>query len=497
MICRVNNINGNIYNQNLNGKSISFKGSYNSCSKDTFELSKNCPPQKTHTIGEDIKRLSPDFKKYSVYSANKDNVDTYTESGALQNNAGFETVRTTFWNTKGEEVIPKNSGGTHIVLLEKFDKNNELKSLERSEQYADGVILSWYDNGDRFFEDKRISYKFPDKTLYKMLYQLETVLDAEKDGLPVEIIYKKASSELKGVYEITKYTLSDYEESYDVVSGIKNGTIEGGEKLSYITKNGDGSITYKENLASNGYEIQRKYTVSKDKNKNSYSYKITNPNGETILNLTRSFEKISDNKTKTVINGKEYTAFFDDAAQTIILKTPCGIYSINIKPKTDTNENKEEREILWNTAKKMPADMLKALDQIPKWKLCDDKESGYYFDKQTLESGTNIVIIAHELGHSKSRKTKLCYDKNLIDIYNREIENFNNKYTTSAGQNYIQYFSQKGGGEFNTGLNEITAETNVILAVCGNNIDETITRAQFLVWNFPETIAYIAKKYGY
>lgn len=496
MICRVNNINGNIYNQNLCGKSISFKGSYNSCSQDTFEFGKNCPPQGTHTIREDIKRLSPDFKNYSVYSANKDNVDTYTESGALQNNAGFETVRTTFWNTDGEEVIPKNSGGTQILLLEKFGKNNELKSLERSEQYADGVILSRYDKGDRLFEDKRISYKRPDKTLYKMLYQLETVYDAKKGGLPVEIIYKKASSELKGVYEITKYTLSDYEESYDVISGIKNGTIEGGEKLSYITKNDDGSITYKENLVSNEYGIQRKYTVSKDKNKNSYSYKITNPNGETILNLTRSFEKISDNETKTVINGKEYTAFFDDAAQVIKLKTPCGINTINIKSKTCIN-NEKDREILWNTAKKMPADMLEALAEIPKWKLCDDKKSGYYFDEHSLESGTNIVIIAHELGHSKSRKKNLCYDKNLIDIYNREIENFNNKYTTNAGQDYIQYFSQKGGGEFNTGLNEVAAETNVILAVCGNNVDETITRAQFLVWNFPETIAYIAKKYGY
>ncbi len=40
------------------------------------------------------------------------------------------------------------------------------------------------------------------------------------------------------------------------------------------------------------------------------------------------------------------------------------------------------------------------------------------------------------------------------------------------------------------------AETNMLLTNYGNNIAEVESRAQFLVQNFPKTIAYIADKFG-
>lgn len=114
-----------------------------------------------------------------------------------------------------------------------------------------------------------------------------------------------------------------------------------------------------------------------------------------------------------------------------------------------------------------------------------------------LAANDDIATIAHELGHIKDYLLNILnHDGDLISIYKKEIAEFNSRYTTFSGKNYINYFSQFGGGDSSTGLGELIAEVNILLTTYGNKDDDTIERAQFLAQNFPKTIAYIANKFN-
>lgn len=113
-----------------------------------------------------------------------------------------------------------------------------------------------------------------------------------------------------------------------------------------------------------------------------------------------------------------------------------------------------------------------------------------------LLSRKDLSIIAHELGHIQDYATNILNaDENLISIYNDEIAKFNLKHTNTSGKNYIDYFSQTGGSG-STGLSELIAETNMLLNTYGYQYEIIKDRAQFLVQNFPKTIAYIATKFN-
>ena len=77
----------------------------------------------------------------------------------------------------------------------------------------------------------------------------------------------------------------------------------------------------------------------------------------------------------------------------------------------------------------------------------------------------------------------------------RALELANLKHTNTSGKNYIDYFSQTGGSG-STGLSELIAETNMLLNTYGYQYEIIKDRAQFLVQNFPKTIAYIATKFN-
>ena len=109
-----------------------------------------------------------------------------------------------------------------------------------------------------------------------------------------------------------------------------------------------------------------------------------------------------------------------------------------------------------------------------------------------LYSKNSLSTIAHELGHMLDDMLgMLSQNQDLINIYNEEIAQFNSKYTNFSGKEYIDYFSQTGGSA-TTGLGEIVAEANMLLTTYGSDSVILTDRGQFLVQNFPKTIAYIA-----
>ena len=155
-------------------------------------------------------------------------------------------------------------------------------------------------------------------TFENVSLQIEVVND--ENGEPEHIVSTKRSDKLQGAYETRKYNLADYPEDWDMISLIKDGTLEDkieefglkqGEKLSGVSESVNGDITYDEHYTYNGKEITKKYT-QQGTFANNYSYEIKNEDGSTLLKMDRSWQKNDDGTTTTIINGKEYLAEFDD-----------------------------------------------------------------------------------------------------------------------------------------------------------------------------------------
>ena len=141
---------------------------------------------------------------------------------------------------------------------------------------------------------------------------------------------------------------------------------------------------------------------------------------------------------------------------------------------------------MWEICKKLPGDLLDNFDIVKQWNFCDNLQSNWG-QNQILESGDNIGIIAHEMGHAIDRmKLNLSQDTKLMKIFNREKEKFYNIHTFSGGVDSMYHLFD----EYND-AREIVAETNMLLTTPGNDLYRT-TRAQILAHYFPESIGYIA-----
>ena len=372
-------------------------------------------------------------------------------------------------------------------------------------------------------------------------YQIEIVNDA--DGQPSHILYTRSSNILDGAYDTTRYVLTNYPEDFDILTAIKNGTIDEvikengyaeGTKLSSVTQ--VGNITrYNESHERNGSQINRNYSQEIDDGghiiSTNYTYDITGANGEMLASINRSWKQNPDGTTTTIINGKEYQAKFNDETLEIEITQPDGNsikFSILDKfGKTEKapsgaapNSEKQLKELIKTTLdnygteenarlalyeflKTVPADQLinynNHIDATYILPLINSAciHTNEYPDLTFLTIGEDIPIFAHELGHAIDGKEFKISSKNqeLINIYNQEMLQFKKDYP-ELSQKIIKYFSQNGGSA-GDGLSELFAETNMLLTTYGHNTQRIQTRAEYLVRYFPKTVAQIAKILGY
>jgi hypothetical protein len=156
-----------------------------------------------------------------------------------------------------------------------------------------------------------------------------------------------------------------------------------------------------------------------------------------------------------------------------------------------------QKDIVWENAKNLPADLLQNIDKhIRNWTHGANLESFYLGlgpIAKMMQTGDNVGIIAHELGHARDgqRLFKIRKDPKLIKVYNEEIEKFN-KATTSDIQGHNSYFLQTGGSG-STGLSELIAEAKSLFVTYGHDTEEVATRAHLLARHFPKSIAQVAK----
>ncbi len=410
-----------------------------------------------------------------------------------------------------------------------MDSNGNISKSTTFEN-GDGTGEAYYQELDRtiILNAKKIEIEVEgEKVAYPVpVSQIEIVNN--ENGEPSYVLYTKESSDLSGAFETTRYDLKDYPEEMDVISAIKDGTITGGTKLSTVTSD-NGSTSYVQNYERNGNTVSRNYNSQVDENGNlvstNYQYQINNENGDSLLSVDRSWSKNADGSTTTVINGKNYTATFDDNTKTVTVVQEDGTktsYSINdMLTKIDTSESEEkaastkenyvyensteQQKDFWAMVKTLPADQLINLGTNVKEITITDNVFGTNINfARHLNVIPDVAVISHELGHSidivdEEKLGNISQNEELIEIYNNEMKTFTQKYP-ELSQNIISYFSQVGGGgvfETNTGLSELVAESNMLMTTYGHDNDSVNARAEYLVQYFPETVAKIGELLGY
>lgn len=387
-----------------------------------------------------------------------------------------------------------------VSVFRTVNSKGKIVSDERNCAFSDTEDLSYYKNTDRYFELKVQKGTYREKMGLPAITISHLIEVVNKPNGELDRVYfKKASNVLKGAWDETVYFFDDYRKNYDVISAIKKGTIKGGLSLSKTWIDDDGSVNFSQKTPVFDSVIQRNY--SKNNDNWTYSFKISDiATQNPMMLLERSFEKISDNKTKTVLNGKVYECEFDNENQLVNVFYQNEIYrTVEIGARTNFNQN------LWESAKKLPADLILTLDDnIDEWFETQDEDSGMML--REMSTGSDISIIAHELGHSKdvysSMSHRISKNKQLVQLYEDELNRFEKKYTASSGKDWIIYFSQQGGTQnafkktSSIGLNELIAESYMLFMNYGNQCESVIDRAQFLALNFPKTIAKIATLFG-
>ena len=444
-------------------------------------------------------------------------IDKVKEKFNLEQLSDFcnQYYRMDYTETSDGEVLLTATKTTNLKdSMQRFD----IKTMDSKGKIGNSVIIQLSDdtvyceNSDsgRTVETKYSKTNFGKIYKNEFVYQIETICDKNKQ--PEYVLYTEPSKILKNAYEITKYKISDYQSKEDIIKAIKNSTIQGGEKISQVSKNGN-EIVATQNIEYDDSKIKRVFeqtlSDSGDIISKKYNYTIKNGNGNLLLNLNKNWRKISPNTTITSVNDKKYIAKFDDDNFIIQVLNGNNIYEINIKDKLigtdfydDENITQEEAyKKFFELCKTTPADQLLILQYIPNIKLVEDYMAGISNDFTTLNVGLHCMpSLCHELGHVIDMGTlnkegrKISEDTELQNIYNEEFEKFNEK-SPQIIKDELEYFSPyhffKTEDFKIEGINEFIAEVNLLMSsYCG--IDDLSVRSLYLVQYFPKTIARIA-----
>lgn len=382
-------------------------------------------------------------------------------------------------------------------ITELLDKNINRYALETTETYATGSGKKYTVrkvSDDRNNTTSKVRYEYDKSGYPNVTHEIRIVKD--KKGKTQRVEYTQPS-EINGVMDI-KYMYPNGKEEQ-----ISSGTVDKKTGITSIKKNMVSSLGTK-----------TEYLFEDDPEGNRISdYKITDKNGNVLLQNSESFEVIDKNHFISSKNGQKYEIIADD------LSTPAREYSVTVK-----DLNNPERVAKFSTSKEITGDykeMIKVLKKMPGEELFKLKEntkklhgitdvlkSYSLTDKYTREihTGDDLFVILHELGHAVDMKdvdmTKkeetihkaIFEDKKFNEIYAKEKEAFNKAFP-NAQRDHIDYFINHEThyqGEIG-GRKETIAEANALLTTAKSH-EVLAMRSQYLQQHFPETIAYLDKK---
>lgn len=281
---------------------------------------------------------------------------------------------------------------------------------------------------------------------------------------------------------------------YDVDVLTENGT----EEVSKTKQKKSGKTTVRRNMESpDGTKTE--YLYRDDPKGNRYSrYKITDENGNVLMNNTKTFKVIDDSTFKSTFNDKSYTMTIHDNVLTVQNDN-----DENETAQIDLSKIEGNKDTLIPILKQMSGDQLIALSKTTDKLVGIDKviESYYSAQEHVINSGEDMFVVLHEEGHSKdfqtlnifdpiaTQKSMISRDKELTEIFDKEKKSFYEAFP-DAQREHVDYFTNiltHYGGSMG-GIQETVAESNAILETPRSHKDLGL-RSQYLQQYFPKTIA--------
>lgn len=228
--------------------------------------------------------------------------------------------------------------------------------------------------------------------------------------------------------------------------------------------------------------------------------KITDKDGNVLLNNSQKFRVIDENHFQSVENGETYDIQFSE--DKIVVKKDNG-ETVEFKI-DDRNSKLYINPNIVPLLKQLPGSILMDIDKASLTEIgvgIDNVED----DNAHFDSNNNVVsisesvsakdkgfILLHELGHMKDLdgNKRIVENEELIEIFNEELQNFKEN-QSSIEEMAVSYLINDGeflGG----GLPEMVAETNAFL-YANNTWDSNEQRGHYLQQYFPKSFAKIAE----
>lgn len=299
--------------------------------------------------------------------------------------------------------------------------------------------------------------------------------------------------------------------AYDHKYVYPDGTEKVISKTRHFQKYDGMDCIHKDMTSLDGTRTQ--YKLEQDKKGNKLlEYKITDKDGNVLMNLNKTMERISDNKIVSSNGDKVYEMTFEPDKLTIQERgkdkptvIPIrGAKGQKVKLGSDEFKVMGDREEMFKLMKQLPAEQLMALTDTIKTLngVKDTNDCCMWPDKKQIDTINEVYSVLHEAGHGVDFRKSTPYreyaaitaDKGLQDVYNEERLAFNKAYP-NAQRDHIGYFiQQKGhyGGKLG-GLSEVVAEANALRDSYTTEYDLG-PRAEYLQQYYPKTIAYLNTK---
>ena len=245
-------------------------------------------------------------------------------------------------------------------------------------------------------------------------------------------------------------------------------------------------------------------------------YKITDKDGNVLLDRVQTFTVLSENKFQSSLNGKSWDIEYKEDNTVSVKDNQTGkITTIPLGDKIAP----EDRNTMLNIFKNLSGEQLMIMDKNninsiiwggddrfsnswlnnAYWNTAEEK---IYFGGNTISTTQeeflqkNISTLFHEYGHfidassADENGNQVSDSEKLKKIFEEEFAGFKQIATTEE-EIFIDYFTGTVQGDLR-GAEERFAETNMLLHT--NPCDLTATRAYYLQRYFPRTVAAIAEE---
>ena len=363
-----------------------------------------------------------------------------------------------------QDVLDKN-GLVSTKKVTTYDSGDKSYTIEKFKDYRNNTTIK-----------TRKEFDKSTKTDNDITNQIHIIRD--KQGNIVEKINTERS-EIDGIYNIKKMYPNGK------VKVISSGTVD--------KKTGIESVK-KDMTSIDGTRTQ--YLYENDPKGNRISdYKITDKNGNVLLQNSTSFEVINENKFISAKNDKKYEINVSED-------------KIDVKNLNDENEtasidiNKRifgDKERIIKVLKQVSGDeLIELAKNVKSFEGIENAEdSAFSESEKKITTGDNMFVILHELGHTKdmSKVEKLHNNKDLQKVFNKEKQAFLKKFPQAERQNIDYFLNQKDHYKGKDGgLIETIAESNALLGA-HSSMNLTAIRSQYLQQYFPRTIAFINNEF--